>query len=192
MIETPSQPVDLVIGAGLCLRQVRETHLDQVVAAFAEPMIALWNPLPPGRDGPRAAALDWIRKRGDWSTGTHASWGVFPGSEDELLGAVAIHRINKEQANAEVGYWTVAQARGRGVASAAVLAAADFAFDTLGLYRLSLTHATGNVASCRVAEKAGFRLEGVLREAFLYGDGNRHDEHLHGRLRTDDLPVQPD
>jgi len=184
-----SQPVDLVINDSLCLRPVQEVHLDQVADAFAEPMIALWNPPLSSPGGLRASALDWIRARRDWSTGKHASWGIFRQFGDELLGAVAIHRINAVQANAEVGYWTVARARGKGVASAAVLTAVNFAFDTLGIYRLSLTHATGNGASCRVAEKAGFRMEGVMREAFIYGDGKRHDEHLHARLRTDEPPA---
>jgi RimJ/RimL family protein N-acetyltransferase len=184
----PGDPIELDVGGGLGLRQISEAHLDQVVAAFADPLIALWNPGPTSPDGPRAAALDWIRMRRDWAARAHAAWGIFPEFGTDLLGSVAIHRINAPQRNAELGYWTVAQARGRGVASAAVIAATRFAFDAFGLYRLSLTHATKNTASCRVAEKAGFGIEGVLREAFIYGDGQRHDEHLHGMLRTDRRP----
>jgi RimJ/RimL family protein N-acetyltransferase len=42
-----------------------------------------------------------------------------------------------------------------------------------------------NPASCRVAEKAGFRLEGTMRASFRAEDGQRYDEHLHARLATD-------
>ena len=46
-------------------------------------------------------------------------------------------------------------------------------------------HAVANPASCRVAEKAGFRLEGVLAQSHRYGDGVYHDEHLHARLAVE-------
>ena len=46
-------------------------------------------------------------------------------------------------------------------------------------------HAVENEASCRVAQKAGFALEGITRKSWRYADGNLHDEHLHARLRTD-------
>jgi RimJ/RimL family protein N-acetyltransferase len=41
----------------------------------------------------------------------------------------------------------------------------------------------GNTASCRVAGKTGFAVEGVRRSAWLLADG-RHDVHAHARLRT--------
>ena len=42
-----------------------------------------------------------------------------------------------------------------------------------------------NPGSCRVAERAGYLLEGTLRDSHRYGDGRRYDEHVHGRLTTD-------
>jgi RimJ/RimL family protein N-acetyltransferase len=52
------------------------------------------------------------------------------------------------------------------------------------MHRVELGHAVANTASCRVAEKAGFRLEGTLREANRIAEGFA-DEHLHARLATD-------
>jgi len=94
---------------------------------------------------------------------------------------VTLGRFDPEQGQAEVTYWTAAAARGTGVAPAAVGAVAGWAFDVLGLHRLELQHSTGNPASCRVAEKAGFVLEGTRRSALLHDDG-WHDMHLHARL----------
>lgn len=74
---------------------------------------------------------------------------------------------------------------GVGEASLAVATLTGWAFDTLGLHRIELCHAVPNVASCRVADKAGYRHEGTLRESYRYGDGFRYDEHIHGRLATD-------
>jgi len=54
------------------------------------------------------------------------------------------------------------------------------AFDR-GLRRLELEHSTLNPASCRVAEKAGFTLEGTRHGAARHADGH-HDMHVHVRL----------
>ena len=48
-----------------------------------------------------------------------------------------------------------------------------------------------NVASARVAEKAGFLLEGRLRRSYRYGDGVKHDELLWARLSDDPAPELP-
>ena len=61
----------------------------------------------------------------------------------------------------------------------------DFAPDGLGLHRLSLDHALVNEGSCRVATRAGFQLEGVMRDYYVEANGQRHDSHLHARLAMD-------
>ena len=71
------------------------------------------------------------------------------------------------------------------MATAALEAVRDWVFADVGLVRLQLFHAVLNVASCRVAERCGFTLEGVLRSGSVFGDGRRYDEHLHARLVTD-------
>jgi RimJ/RimL family protein N-acetyltransferase len=74
------------------------------------------------------------------------------------------------------------------VAGRALGAVAAFAYSDLDVVRLELYHAVDNAASCRVADKAGFRLEGTLRQSYRYSDGDLHDEHLHARLCTDAGP----
>ena len=185
-------PLELTVG-NLLLRPWRPADAPAVLAAFGDPAILLWNP-PPG-DVDLPAAADWVRKRGDWSTGDHVSFAVTdaagaPAAVGSLLASVSLHRINLFGQDASIGYWTVPAARGRGIAGRAVAAVARWAFVALDLHRIELCHAVDNPASCRVADKAGFRLEGTLREAYRYGDGRRHDEHLHARLATDPLPGQ--
>jgi RimJ/RimL family protein N-acetyltransferase len=75
---------------------------------------------------------------------------------------------------AETGYWLGPAARGRGYATEAVRAVARHAFG-LGLTRIELLAAVGNVASQRVAERAGFTREGVLREARPLPGGKKAD-----------------
>lgn len=64
----------------------------------------------------------------------------------------------------EIGYWTRAEARGRGVMTRALVLVTRWAVEQ-GAQRVQLRADPENVASCRVAEKAGFTREGVLRSA---------------------------
>jgi RimJ/RimL family protein N-acetyltransferase len=178
------EPVELAAGA-LRLRPWREDDADDVVAAMQDPVMQLWNGLPATT---RPDALAFLRRRGDWSTGDHASWAVTDASTGTLLGSVSLHSISRAQGNAQVGYWTVPAARRRAVAARAVDAACRWAFATVPLDRVELCHAVENTASGRVAEKAGFTLEGRLRASYRYGDGRKHDELIWSRLADDPAP----
>ena len=89
----------------------------------------------------------------------------------------------------DVGYSTLPEARGRGVARTGLRLLSDWLLDPDGpaLARVQLDHAVENVASCRVATGAGFEQEGI-RRGFLPVLGDdvdhwfRHDVCLHGRF----------
>ncbi len=84
-------------------------------------------------------------------------------SDGRLLGSIGL-RWNEEHDVAEVGYWLRSDARGRGLMTRALVLVTRIALEE-GAARVQLRAAVGNDASRRVAEKAGFRLEGVLRSA---------------------------
>jgi RimJ/RimL family protein N-acetyltransferase len=178
-------PVELRVG-DLRLRSWSVDDSDAVLAAMQDPEVRIWN----GFEG--ELSLEdvgvWLTRRMDWSAGTHASWAVVD-DEGALLGSISLHSINADQGDAEVGYWTVPKARGRGLASSVVDAVCRRAFATLPVDRIELCHAVENEASGRVAEKAGFRREGRLRKSYRYGDGVKHDELLWARLAEDDVPA---
>jgi RimJ/RimL family protein N-acetyltransferase len=111
-----------------------------------------------------------------------AHWAVVEAESGILLGRAALKHLKFADGTAEVAYWTVPAARGKGVCPRAVDAMASWAFEVAGFHRLDLEHAIGNTGSCRVAEKTGFAVEGVRRSAWLQADG-RHDVHAHARLR---------
>jgi RimJ/RimL family protein N-acetyltransferase len=85
---------------------------------------------------------------------------------DDVLGAVGLVTIDWDRERADVGYWTAPQARRRGVAVRAVRVLSAWAFARLGLVRLELTPFAGNRPSERVAERAGYTREGVLRSYY--------------------------
>jgi RimJ/RimL family protein N-acetyltransferase len=86
------------------------------------------------------------------------------GAGDDVLGGVGVH-WNEARDVGEVGYWARAHARGRGVTTAAVLLLSRWALAQPRVGRLQLRAEPENLASCRVAERAGFHREGVLRAA---------------------------
>jgi RimJ/RimL family protein N-acetyltransferase len=81
----------------------------------------------------------------------------------------------------EIAYVVAPAARGRGVASTAVRALSVWAFRELGLERLQLSVRPDNVASRRVAEKAGYAYEGTLRSTKLIR-GRRVDAAMYSLL----------
>jgi len=76
---------------------------------------------------------------------------------------------------------------GRGYATEAVQLLVDYLFATKQRYRIHLVIVPENAASCRLAEKCGFVLEGTVRGAFFNG-GRNHDVLLYSLVRTDPRP----
>jgi RimJ/RimL family protein N-acetyltransferase len=112
-----------------------------------------------------------------------ADRGDAPFSPGELLGAINLMAYPEREA-AETGYWVKREARGRGVAAAALRLMIAYAFAQVGVERLELMTETPNVASQRLAEKLGFRREGVAR-AYLASRGERDRDLVdpaHGRI----------
>lgn len=119
-----------------------------------------------------------------WQAGSSARMAVVDAESGELVGSIAITRSADDAAIGEVGYWVAGHARGRGVASRAVRLLTEWAFDALDLWRIEITTHPDNVASQRVAERCGFRREGVLR-GYAEHHGQRVDLVMFARLRTD-------
>lgn len=72
---------------------------------------------------------------------------------------------------ATIGYWLAEPFWGRGIATAALKALTEYAFETHALRRISSVVMAPNLASMRVLEKAGYVREGVMRNAVVkYGD----------------------
>jgi RimJ/RimL family protein N-acetyltransferase len=80
-----------------------------------------------------------------------------------------------------MSYWTFPAFRGRGLASRAAQLASAYAFAELGVERIELHIEVDNMASRRVARKAGFSEEGILRSPALIG-GQRRDMVVYSRL----------
>ena len=178
--------VELTAGA-LHLRPWEDRDVEALATAVRDPAIALWSPFEDAGD-PRADAERFVR-RAPTGDDPRAAFAVVDATTGELLGGISLIGLDRTERTAEIGYWTMPAARGRGIARRAVATTARWAFGALGVARLELIHAIENEASCRVAQATGFAVEATLRSGYRYGDGRRHDEHLHGRLSSDPEPM---
>ncbi|MDX2592012.1 GNAT family N-acetyltransferase [Streptomyces sp. WI03-4A] len=171
---TPSAPA-------LVLRPWCTEDAAALVEVSRDPALRRWTSLAVENE---ADALRWVRgqERG-WAAGDRFSFAVVekqPGLPDgRLMGHVVLKEVALGKPSAEVGYWTAAHARGRGVAPRALQALTTWAFDGLRagtLEHLELLHQAGNAASCRVADKSRYLLDTVLPATppAFPGQGHRH------------------
>lgn len=107
---------------------------------------------------------------------------MFEKSSGRLVGSVGLHRTDWQLPKTEVGYWVRRSAVGRGYVSEGVQALVDWALERLGAVRVELVTDEANLASRRVAERCGFRLEGVLRHQLRAPDGTLRNSCVYARL----------
>ena len=159
------------------LRPWSPADVEALVGRINDPDVARFLELVPQPYTARDAH-DWFAIAAEgWRDGTSASFGVHVSGVDGAAGGVGIRFLADLDAGCgEIGFWVGAEARGRGVATAATRAAARWAFEAVPeLARLQLRAEVDNVASNRVAAKAGFTREGVLRSL-------RHNARLGRRV----------
>lgn len=105
------------------------------------------------------------------------------GGEGPLIGGSGLHRIDWTVRRFEIGYWCRTGYTGRGLITEAVKAIAAMAFESLGARRVEIRHDDRNERSRRLAERAGFTFEGVLRQDSLGVGGAVRDTRVHSRVR---------
>lgn len=168
----------------LLLRPYRAEDAPEVAVACRDELTQRWLPLPnPYAD---ADALAWCTEIAPRfrTSGDGIEWAAVRRSDDRLIGSFGLKRTDWRGRSSEIGYWVAPWARGEGVAVEAVQAIARWLLLEQGFERMVLRAATGNTASLRVAEKAGFTREGVARNAGFTNSG-RVDLVVFSLIRTD-------
>lgn len=178
-----AQPT-IVVDAELRLRPFTVADAPAVGAAFDDPDIQRWHVF---RADSIGEAETWIENATKlWDDDKSAVWAIVDDA-DTVLGRCALH-VDARSGNAEIAYWVLPEARGRGVAARSVTAATRWGHEALGVHRILLQHSVENLASCAVARRVGYLVEGTARLQGLHLDG-RHDMHQHAHLSGDTLPA---
>jgi RimJ/RimL family protein N-acetyltransferase len=151
------------------------------VAASGEP-----EALPPGAPSEAGPLGEWLRAddRRSWRDGGALHFMMLDRARSKIVGSIGAFHLDWEVRSAEIGYGVRGDERGQGFASEALAAVARWLLTDGGLQRAWLTANTDNLASVRVAEKAGFHREGTLRRAGLEDDG-LHDQAVFALLNDE-------
>ncbi|WP_261164955.1 GNAT family N-acetyltransferase [Microbacterium sp. Marseille-Q6965] len=182
-----ADPVELATER-LVLSAPTEADIDAIYAACQDPDIQRFTTVPAPYQRTDAEAFVHLVAAW-WATGDECTWAIR--TQGALVGMIALHGVR--DGAAEIGYWVAAPARGRGYLTEAAHAVLDFAFGPMRLQRVEWRAVTDNPASMRIAQKLGFRYEGMLRLGLgRIGPGNeRRDGHIAGLLAADARTPQP-
>jgi RimJ/RimL family protein N-acetyltransferase len=125
----------------------------------------------------RDAAAEFILRRS-------LRYLIFLKDANTLVGSSGLHHPNWDVPSFEIGYWARTCFAGQGYITEAAIGLTEMAFNTLGARRVQLICNSANVRSAAVARRAGFQLEGVLRNAARHHlNGELYDEMVFSQVR---------
>ena len=166
-------PDPALSGGGVALRELAGDDIGWITQACSDPELSRYIPgIPHPYSVADALAFAQHAAR-CWADGSSAIFVIARAAGGDGRGMLEVQLHAEDQALASIGYWLRREARGRGAATIAVGLASRWAFAELGIERLQLTTAPDNAASQRVAGRAGFTREGVLRASMPTRQGRR-------------------
>ena len=168
----------------LTLRPFRRRDLDTMLEAIIPslPELSIWMPWARKSYGRRDGLLFLRDSLAAWAEGRAYDFTIrYRDDPERHLGNVSVWFTSRQSKVGEIGYWVRSDESGSGIATEATAHMMQVAFDELGMHRVTLRIAAGNVGSERVAEKLGFTREGLLREELEVG-GTWLDHSIWGLL----------
>jgi RimJ/RimL family protein N-acetyltransferase len=176
MSAPPPVQFDQLLGDSILVRRTSPDDVEALYEAAIESRAQLHSFMPwCHAEYSRDDTIEWLAGRGDvWDTGQSYTFAVVDNGDGRFLGTCGINQVDQLHQRANLGYWVRTSATGRGVATEATRLVARFGFETLGLERIEIVVDVENIASGRVAEKAGALREGIARRR-LVTHGESHD-----------------
>jgi ribosomal-protein-alanine N-acetyltransferase len=174
----------LEIGDGFHLAPIGPPDKAAYLQHFADPVIGrmlLAVPVP----YTEADADQWIAHRLENAREREIQFGIRLGDGFLIGGIGLVEGRSSAIYNGEIGYWLAAEYRGRGLMPRAIRVFAEYAFRELQLHKLTATTYPFNPSSARALGKAGFTLEGRLREHVRSRNGTEYyDAHVYGLVSS--------
>jgi ribosomal-protein-alanine N-acetyltransferase len=145
------------------LRPLRASDVDPFVSAFRDDPELGWL-LGFERDPTEDYVKERLRsERNKLRSGRSVAFTIADTEDDAFLGEVLLHSFDWQHQRAAAGVWVRIEERGRGIGLCALQLICAFGFEDLGLARIELTTFPDNEGMLRIADRAGFAREGVLR-----------------------------
>ena len=108
---------------------------------------------------------------------------IFLKASDVYIGGSGLHSFDWSVPKCETGFWLRTGYTKQGLAAEAVVAITEFAFSSLGMRRVEALPDDENLASCKVCERAGYALEGVLRNERAEANGRLRNTRVYAITR---------
>ena len=160
----------------ILLRPAEMKDAKEMFGAVQESMteVGAWMPWCHANYSP-GESKNWIKIcQNGRKDGSIYDFAITDARDGTILGDCGFNDIRKSDKTANLGYWVRTTRTKQGVCTTATLLLADFGFKDLNLNRIEILIAVDNLASQRVAVKAGAVKEGILRNRLLL-HGKTHD-----------------
>lgn len=168
----------------LRLRELVPADADALLAIHGDPEVMRWFGAEPLQSHQQALQLievfaEWRRQP---APGTR--WAITEREGGRLLGTCGLFKWNRSWRNCTLGYELARSAWGLGLMREALVTVLDYGFDTMALHRVQAEIHPDNLASSKLVEHLGFRLEGMHREQGYWG-GRFHDLNCYSLLASE-------
>ncbi|QNM98622.1 GNAT family N-acetyltransferase [Chitinimonas koreensis] len=175
----------------LLLRELGHADADALLSIHGDAETMRWFGADP--IATREQALQLVEMFAGWrrqpNPGTR--WGLVRKSDRRLIGSAGLFKWNRSWRNAALGYELARDCQGQGLMSEALRAVLGYGFGEMRLHRVQAEIHPDNAASRRLAERLGFRQEGLLRDSGYWG-GRYHDLVCYGLLAGEWSPALKD
>lgn len=104
---------------------------------------------------------------------------------DKFIGRIGFNHMDPLNHKAEIGYWIIEEAQGKGIVTKSVKELLKLAFTDLNLNKIVIRAGIGNSKSRSIPEKLGFTLEGIERDGELLVDNKYTDLAVYGLLKKE-------
>ena len=108
--------------------------------------------------------------------------GIF--YNNRIIGSIGMHHWEQTKKRAQVGYWISKEYEGNGIINKCLIKFIDFLFEKIGLNKVEIHFLPGNKRSAKVAERLGFKIEGIIRQIVMR-NGKAEDIVIAGLLKSE-------
>lgn len=164
------------------MRQMQPDDLPMVFQGLSHPEVIRYYGVSFESEEATREQMEWFASLEREGTGIW--WAMTKVDDGEFVGAIGFNNHSRMHRKAELGFWLLPDHWRKGLVSEALPVALAHGFDALGLHRMEATVETENTASMGVLQKAGFVLEGTLRDC-EFKNGRFISLHVLALLRED-------
>ena len=186
MIWWPTEVPTLSHGL-ITLRPLGESDIPEIYKSCQDPIIPRFTRIP--HDYTMAHAEFFVREKTPTSliAKTELAFAIDygNGTDIQFAGVISFHSPNLPNHVAELGYWTNADVRGKGVGTNAARIITNYGFETMGFERIEALVDVENIASKKLLASAGYSLEGILRKKSRRHDGHHIDMAMFSIIRDE-------